>query len=137
MDKRDEAVSKLNEAYALMKSAGIAERFLDLAEDVTEWKEFEKAKDDGEWEYFKVLECSICNEGHNVTFMIRKDVKHNWQHTLEFIQEYRYRDWSFWSRLVEALRSFGRIFFKKKDMRDILIKGDDLTKFKDLLKKLP
>ncbi|RPJ75059.1 MAG: hypothetical protein EHM20_09585 [Alphaproteobacteria bacterium] len=131
---RDQAVLKLHDAYELCKSAGISERFIDLAEDVTEWKEFEKAKED--YEYFKVLQCSVCGDDHTVELIIKKDAKHNWQHTLEFVLTYSYYGWSFWSRLKEVYRDFKNIMFGDKMVNDIFIKGDDLTKFKDLLKKL-
>jgi hypothetical protein len=137
MNIRDEAISKLNEAYALMKTAGIAERFVDLAEDVTEWKEFEKSKDEDGWEYFKVLECSVCNEDHTLEIAITKSVKHNWQQTLELLMTYRYHDWSFWEKFKEICRHVSAVMWHKKETSDILIKGDDITKFKDLLKKLP
>jgi len=134
MNNRDEAIVKLNEAYELCKTAGISERFIDLAEDVTEWKDFEKAKEDDA--YFKVLQCSLCGDDHTLELMIKKDENHHWQYTLEFVLTCSYYGWSFWARLKEVYRDFKTIMFGDKMVNDIFIKGDDLTKFKDLLKKL-
>jgi len=133
---KDQAQRKIDEAYLLMKDAGIPERFCDMAEHTEEWYRT-KTKVEHDVEYWEILNCSVCGEDHPVSIMFKKDKKHSYQASLEMSFETRTQNWGFIEKIKETFRYIKRIFRDNEISDTIFLKGDDITKLKDLLKRLP
>ena len=136
MDLREQSKQKLVEAYELMKQAGTPEQFINLAEDTVEWKELEDNKQGEDWS-ITVFQCSLCGTDHRMEFTVSKSKQHSWQEVLTIDLSEDYCGWSLWERLKNAGRFFKNIVIEKKFSYGISITGTEITKLKDLLKRLP
>jgi len=134
-----EAIQKLKEAYDILHEAGCGERLSDMAWNLQWSVDDERDCASGDkysenyWGY-EWFNCAVCDSDHHMELRIIRPEPKSFQYALEFIVEYYYHGWGFWSRFKKACGVFWDILWHKMDMTDFLVNhGDDLAKFKDLL----
>jgi len=132
--KKERAEQKLNEAYSLLKDAGWPERFIDIAERVTEWNELKENKEES---IYEILNCSICSGNHYCDVKISRDKNHSWQYTIELEVCNHYSDYTFIDKIKQLFRIAKDLFKNDISSDSVLLKGDDVTKFKDILRRIP
>ncbi len=135
---RDQAIQKLQEADALLRTAGIREDLAVLAskqQDISDARRHSEDENEYDETYF---DCACCQEDHTVILKIKGPFRFQHQYSLIFENYYSYNGWSFWMKIKALYRSAKAIFWTGNDTWDIIIKnGEDLRRFKDVLKRLP
>jgi hypothetical protein len=129
---RDEALLKLREAYALLDTAGVPETIQDLLYKEEYFSSFINNKDE---EYVEFFSCAVCRSNHDMILSIKKDK--SFQYALSIEINHRYHDLSILDKLKYMYRYFKNLFIDKESTNDFLLSYNDLTSFKDILKRIP
>ena len=129
---KDQALVKLKEAFNLLDQAGIPETIQDLLYKEEYFSSFINSKEE---EYVKFFSCSVCNSNHNMILSVKKD--RSFQYSLSIEINHRYHDLSILDKLKYLYRYFRNLFIDKESTNDFLLSYNDLTNFKDILKKIP
>ena len=129
---KDLALLKIREAYDLLKQAGISESIQDLLYKEEYYLDFINGNDE---EYVEFFSCAVCRSNHNMTLSIKKDK--SIQYCLSIDIEHRYYDLSFIDKVKFLYRFICNLFIDKQITNDFLLDANDLTRFKDVLKKIP
>lgn len=140
MNKRVEAMGKIREAAKLLEEAGCIEDLSTLAFKESDLFQGFNGSIGGDpiddQEYFN---CAVCGEGHVLgisTIRMLAPVDLNHQYGLSFRFEQSYRDCSFWSRIWEGLGILRKIVVKKEIEDEILIDREDVTRLRDLFRRM-
>ena len=140
MSLRDEAMALIEQAKAKLEEAGIKEQLLPIAKRVAdkglEWGS--TADDDYHWA--ESFQCSVCGDGfHSATLYIKKpknDVNFQYALSIELCRQYTRQQFPRWYFLKYLIRQFWVIWREREEVSDVVISEDDLTRWKDLAKKL-
>jgi hypothetical protein len=137
MALRDEAKVLLEQAAEKLEEAGIKEQLPYLAWQVAD-RGHSWANGD-EFDYAESFACSVCGDSsHSGTVVVKRPKQMHFQYALSieislFLSGLGYR---WWGRLAYAWRRFWQMLRTKEDCLTIEIAHEDITRFKDLLKKL-
>ena len=129
---KDQALIKLKEAFNLLDQAGIPETIQDLLYKEEYFTSFINGKEE---EYVEFFSCALCHSDHSMMLSIKKDK--SFQYCLSIEINHKYHDLSIISKLKYLYRYFKNLFIDKQYTNDLLLSYDDLTKFKDILKRIP
>jgi hypothetical protein len=131
-DLKSQALLKLKESYDLLNQAGISESIQDLLFKETWYQDFVNNEDQ---EYVEFYSCAVCNSNHNMILSVKRD--QSFQYSLSIEIENRYNSYSILEKLKTLYRFIKCLFITNHHTNDFLLSHNDLTSFKDLLKKLP
>lgn len=132
---RDQAIQKLHEAHELLREAGIPEVIADLADEV----HYGLVEQDDDWGHATYFQC-IAGCHDELSLAVKKTANqatgYNKQYSIAFEMTSSHAYMSLTERIKSAFKVFWHRMRGKADEFTILIQGHDVTRLKDILKKL-